>query len=123
MWFFTTSAVRLNPFEPWPVQYHATAAIPFDERVIFNGLLDCSTVAGRLSEVAQGLYAISGTKLPAGGRRAARGGRLARSESGVAPGCGNGGCEELGSLTIGLSRLRVIKHIHSGWRGIDPNAS
>jgi hypothetical protein len=49
------------------VQYHAAVAVLFDEGVVFIGLLDCSTVAGRPS--------------------------------------GNGGCEELGSLTIGLSLL------------------
>jgi hypothetical protein len=50
------------------VQNHAAVAVPFDEGVVFIGLLDCSTVAGRLSEVAQGLHTISGTKFLAGGR-------------------------------------------------------
>src|ERR1017187_1087360 len=64
----------LNLLEPRLVEYHATVVIPFDEGVVFIGLLNCAKVAGPLSEVAQPLDAISGIELLAsggGGRRAA----------------------------------------------------
>jgi hypothetical protein len=47
----------------------ATVIIPFNDRVIFVGLLDCAQFSGRLSEVAQTLDAISGIQLLARGRR------------------------------------------------------
>jgi hypothetical protein len=50
------------------VDSHTTVTIPFDDRVIFVGLLDCAEFSRRLSEVAQTLDAISGSEFLAGGR-------------------------------------------------------
>jgi hypothetical protein len=41
-----------------------TGIIPFDDRVILVGLLNSTEFPGRLSEVAQTLYAISGIQVP-----------------------------------------------------------
>jgi hypothetical protein len=39
-----------------------TVIIPFDNRIIFISLLNCAEFSRRLSEIAQTLYSISGTK-------------------------------------------------------------
>src|ERR1039458_1268830 len=74
----------LNLLEPRLVEYHATVIIPFDEGVVFIGLLNCAKVAGRLSEVAQPPTPISGIELLASG-----GGRGERWPFGT---IGVGGC-------------------------------
>jgi hypothetical protein len=48
------------------VESHTTVIIPFDDRVIFVGLLNCAEFSSRLSEVAQTLDAISGIDFRAG---------------------------------------------------------
>jgi hypothetical protein len=50
------------------VESHTTVIIPFDDRVIFVGLLNCAEFSRRLSEVAQTLDTISGIQLLVGGR-------------------------------------------------------
>jgi hypothetical protein len=58
----------LNLLEPWLVEPHATAIIPFDDRLNFIRLLNCAEFSSRLSEVAQTLDAISGIQFLVGGR-------------------------------------------------------
>jgi hypothetical protein len=50
------------------VESHATVVIPFDDRVIFVSLLNCTEFSSRPSEVAQTLDAISGIQFLVGGR-------------------------------------------------------
>jgi hypothetical protein len=50
------------------VESHPTVIIPFDDRVIFVGLLHCAEFSRRLSEVTQTLDAISGIQFLIGGR-------------------------------------------------------
>jgi hypothetical protein len=45
------------------VESHTTGIIPFDDRVIFVCLLNCTEFPSRLSEVAQTLDAISGIQV------------------------------------------------------------
>jgi hypothetical protein len=49
----------LNLLEPRLVESDTTVIIPFDDRVLFVGLLDRAEFSSRLSEVAQALDAIS----------------------------------------------------------------
>ena len=90
----------LNLLEPRLVEYHATVVIPFDEGVVFIGLLNCAKVAGPLSEVAQPLDAISGIELLASG-----GGRGERRPFGT---IGVGGCA--GVRQRRLRGLRKFDH-------------
>ena len=80
--------------EPRLVESHTTVIIPFDDRVIFVDLLDRAEFSSRLSEVTQALDAISRDQF------------LARSESGVDPGCDRGGWEAVRSFGIGLLVIR-----------------
>ena len=81
---------------------HTTVIIPLDDRVLFVSLLNCSEFSIRLSEVAQTLDAISGiNSWPVAAGSESRG-LLARSESGIAPGCERGGWGALRSLGAGL---------------------
>jgi hypothetical protein len=57
----------LNLLERRLVEPHTTIIIPFDDRVIFVGLLNRAEFPSRLSEVAQTLDAISGTQFLVGG--------------------------------------------------------
>lgn len=59
----------LNLLERWLVQSLTTVIIPFNDRVIFVGLLHCAEFSSRLSEVAQTLDAISGIQFLASGGR------------------------------------------------------
>jgi hypothetical protein len=47
---------------------HTTVIIPFDDRVIFVGLLNCAEFSSWLSEIAQSFDAISGTQRQLGCR-------------------------------------------------------
>jgi len=49
------------------VESHTTVIIPFDDRVIFVSLLNCTEFSSRLSEVAQTLDPISRIQLLVGG--------------------------------------------------------
>ncbi len=53
----------LNLLEPRLVESHTTGIIPFDDRVVFVCLLNCTEFPSRLSEVAQTLDAISGIQV------------------------------------------------------------
>jgi hypothetical protein len=79
--------------------------IPFNERVVFVSLLNCAEFSSRFSEVAKALDTISGIEFLAGSGGSERGGFLARSASGVAPGYDKGGCGALGSSRIWLISL------------------
>jgi hypothetical protein len=50
------------------VESHTTVITPFDDRVVFVSLLNCTDFSSRLSEVAQTLDAISGIQFLVGGR-------------------------------------------------------
>ena len=94
-----------------------TVIIPFDDRVIFVGLLNCAEFSSRLSEVAQTLDAISGFNSWSVAAGSESGGFLARSESGVAPGCDRGGWGALRSLGTGLLViwLMLIVSFREAW--------
>src|SRR5258708_7249596 len=57
----------LNLLERRLVDPHATVEVPLDDRVLFVSSLHGAEFPIRLSEVAQTLYAISGTQFLAGG--------------------------------------------------------
>jgi hypothetical protein len=67
------------------VESYTTVTIPYNDRVVFVGLRNCAEFSSRIPEVAQTHDAISGIQflVPEGSER---GGFLARSEAGVAPG-------------------------------------
>jgi hypothetical protein len=90
------------------VNSHSTVIIPFDDRVIFVGSLNRAEFSSRLSEVAQTFDTISGSQLLAGGRGLGERWPLARSVSGIAPGCDSGGWGVLRSLGIGLLVIWAI---------------
>jgi len=60
--------LRANLLERRLVESHTTVTIPFDDRVLFVRLLNCTEFSSRLSEVAQTLDAISGIQFLVGGR-------------------------------------------------------
>jgi hypothetical protein len=84
------------------VDSYTTIVIPFDDRVIFVHLPNCAKFSGRHSEVTQTLDAISGTQSGPVPEGSTSGGFFARSESGGAPRCDNGGWGALRSLGVGL---------------------
>jgi hypothetical protein len=47
---------------------HTAVIVPFNDCVVIVGLLNCAEFSSSLSEVAQGLDAISGIKIVSGGR-------------------------------------------------------
>jgi hypothetical protein len=49
------------------MESHTAVIVPFDDRVIFVSLLNCTEFSSRLSEVAQTLDAISGSQFLVGG--------------------------------------------------------
>ena len=57
----------LNLVERSLVDPYATVIIPLDDPVLVVKLLNCAEFSGRLSEVAQTLYAISGIQFLVGG--------------------------------------------------------
>ena len=59
----------LNLLEPRLMDSYPTVIIPFDDRVIFIGLLDCAEFSCVFSEVPQTLDAISGIDFLVGRRR------------------------------------------------------
>ena len=59
---------RLNLLERRLAESRATVVIPFDDRVLLVGSLNCTEFSSRLSEVAQTFDSISGSQLLAGGR-------------------------------------------------------
>jgi len=59
----------LNLLEPRLMDSYPTVIIPFDDRVIFIGLLDCAEFSCVFSEVPQTLDAISGIDFLVGSRR------------------------------------------------------
>jgi hypothetical protein len=50
------------------MESHTAVIVPFNDRIIFVGLLNCPEFSSWLSEVAQSLDAISGIKIVSGGR-------------------------------------------------------
>ena len=57
------SCLRLNLLEPRLLESLTTGIIPFDDRVIFVCLLNCTEFTSRPSEVAQTFDAISGIQV------------------------------------------------------------
>jgi hypothetical protein len=84
------------------VDHHTTVIIPLDDRIIFVSLLNCAEFSSGFSKIAQTLDPISGSQLLAGGGGLGERCLLARSESGIAPACDNGGWGALRSLGAGL---------------------
>jgi len=64
----TSRRSGLNLLERRLMESHTTIMIPFDDRVIIVGLLNCAEFSSRLSEVTQTLDAISGIQFLVGGR-------------------------------------------------------
>jgi hypothetical protein len=100
------------------VDPHTTVIIPLDDRVLFVSLLNCAEFSIRLSEVAQTLDATSGNQLLAGRGGSESGGLLARSESGIAPGCERGGWGALRSFGC-----RLIGNMSHSFLFHEPGAS
>jgi hypothetical protein len=87
------------------VESRTTVIIPLDDRIFFVSSLNRADFSSRLSEVSQTLDPISGFQFLVGGTGFAERRLLARSESGIAPGCDRGACRIKLFRAISLSGI------------------